>query len=154
MPLLKSINIEHIGEEGSAFSTHHEALESIDVDFSSLDAIGHRVVHGGEEFQESVLINGEVNAELVRVTAGVWYDNVLSPNYQLPSLNEVEVFIRANHHLPDIPSEQEVKKEGIDVGQMNALLLKKIEELTLYLIDLKKENESIKNEIYKLKNNK
>jgi len=58
--ILKSVNIEHIGEEGAVFNNHHEALENIDIDFSSLDAIGHRVVHGGEEFSESVLIDGEV----------------------------------------------------------------------------------------------
>ena len=52
--------IEHIGEEGSIFSSHHDALESIDVDFSCLDAIGHRVVHGGERFQESVIVDTEV----------------------------------------------------------------------------------------------
>ena len=52
--------IEHIGEEGANFSSHHDALESIDVDFSSLDAIGHRVVHGGEIFKESVVVDAEV----------------------------------------------------------------------------------------------
>jgi len=52
--------IEHIGEEGALFSSHHDALESIDVDFSSIDAIGHRVVHGGELFKESVIVDEEV----------------------------------------------------------------------------------------------
>ena len=58
--VLKSVNVEHIAEEGALFSNHHEALLSIDVDFSSLDVIGHRVVHGGEEFKESVEINAKV----------------------------------------------------------------------------------------------
>ena len=56
--------IEHIGEEGAKFSSHHDALESIDVDFSSLDAIGHRVVHGGEIFKESIIVDGEVLASI------------------------------------------------------------------------------------------
>jgi hypothetical protein len=53
-------------------------------------------------------------------------------------LAEVETFIKENQHLPDIPSEDEIKASGIDVAQMNALLLKKIEELTLYVIELEK----------------
>ena len=67
--VLKSVNIEHIGEKGAAFSDHHEALESIDIDFSSLDAIGHRVVHGGEEFRESVLIDEKVIATVERLSS-------------------------------------------------------------------------------------
>jgi len=63
----------------------------------------------------------------------------------------VESFIKENNHLPDVPSEAEVLEEGINLGQMDALLLKKIEELTLYVIELKKENEIIKTEISKLK---
>ena len=58
--VLKSILIEHIGEDGSEFRNHHDALESIDVDFKTLNAIGHRVVHGGEEFSQSVIIDDKV----------------------------------------------------------------------------------------------
>lgn len=56
-------------------------------------------------------------------------------NYSLLSLNELESFIKTNKHLPGIPSQQEVKKEGIDLGGNQALLLQKIEELTLYIIE-------------------
>jgi len=59
-------------------------------------------------------------------------------------LKEVEAFIKKNNHLPDVPSEKEVMKNGIDVANMDAILLQKIEELTLYMIDLKKENEHLK----------
>jgi hypothetical protein len=62
----------------------------------------------------------------------------------LPALSEVESFINDNGHLPNIPSAQEVRKEGVDLGEMNKLLLQKVEELTLYLIQLKKENETLK----------
>jgi len=58
--VLKSFLIENIAEENSDIKTHHEALESIDIDFASLDAIGHRVVHGGEYFSSSVVINTKV----------------------------------------------------------------------------------------------
>ena len=63
--------------------------------------------------------------------------------YRLPSLAEVEQFIKEHQHLPDIPSATEVEQNGLDLGENQALLLKKIEELTLYVIDLKKENESM-----------
>ncbi len=58
--VLDSFLIEHIGEEGAEFQNHHEALKSIDVDFNSLSAVGHRVVHGGEEFTKATLITEDV----------------------------------------------------------------------------------------------
>jgi len=58
--VLKSVLIEHIGEEGGEFKNHHDALDSLDVDFSSLDAIGHRVVHGGETLTSACVITSEV----------------------------------------------------------------------------------------------
>ncbi|RLA74422.1 MAG: acetate kinase [Epsilonproteobacteria bacterium] len=91
--VLKSFNIEHIGENGAKFNNHHEALESIDVDFSSLDAIGHRVVHGGEEFKESVLINGEVIDTIDKLST-------LAPLHNPANL---EGIIVAKKKAPNIP---------------------------------------------------
>ena len=62
-------------------------------------------------------------------------------------INELEGFIKENNHLPNIPTEAEVKKDGINVAEMNAKLLGKVEELTLYVILLKKENEQIKRKL-------
>jgi trimeric autotransporter adhesin len=67
---------------------------------------------------------------------------VFANNYQLWTLGEVENYINTNQHLPGLPSAQEVAREGVDVGQLNARLLEKIEELTLYVIELKKENQA------------
>ena len=67
-----------------------------------------------------------------------WFDHVFAPEYQLMPLKEVEQFVKANRHLPDIPSEKEVIENGLDVVEMDALLLKKVEELTLYIIDMEK----------------
>lgn len=92
-------------------------------------------------------VNGKVLAEEVEVVAAVglnWPDYVFKSDYSLTSLPEVEKFINKNHHLPGVPSEKEVKENGINLGKMDAVLLKKIEELTLYVIELKKENESLK----------
>jgi hypothetical protein len=64
-----------------------------------------------------------------------WPDYVFKQGYKLPSLTEVKNYIGKYHHLPDMPSEQEVIKDGIDLREMNKLLTKKVEELTLYLIE-------------------
>jgi trimeric autotransporter adhesin len=64
---------------------------------------------------------------------------------------EVDAFIRQHGHLPGVPAAEEVKEQGIDMALMDAKLLEKIEELTLYVIELKKENEAIKAQLNSLK---
>jgi hypothetical protein len=96
---------------------------------------------------------GTIRANEVKVVTG-WSDFVFESDYDLPTLQEVETYIDLNGHLPDIPSAEEVEENGISLGEMDAKLLKKIEELTLYVIELKKENEDLKakgNEIDELK---
>ena len=70
-----------------------------------------------------------------------WSDRVFEKGYQLRSLLAVEAFVGREKHLPGIPSAKEVVEEGVDVGQMQAKLLEKVDELTLYVIELKKQNE-------------
>ncbi len=79
-----------------------------------------------------------------------WSDRVFEGSYRLRSLKEVEQFIDRNKHLPGVPSAEEVVVQGVDVGQMQAKLLEKVEELTLYVIDLKKENETLKKKVSKI----
>ncbi|RIV21220.1 bZIP transcription factor [Fibrisoma montanum] len=80
-----------------------------------------------------------------------WSDKVFAPTYRLQSLAEVEQFIQTHQHLPGVPSAEEVVKQGVDVGQMDAKLLEKIEELTLYSIQLQKENQQQAEELKTLK---
>ena len=75
-----------------------------------------------------------------------WSDFVLDRDYDLMTLKEVESYIKENGHLPDVPSAEEVKANGIEVGEMNAILLQKIEELTLYIIELEKKIEELNDE--------
>lgn len=89
-------------------------------------------------------VNGTIGCKEVTVTSTGWSDFVFENSYRLPPLNEVEEYISKNKHLPGIPTEAEVNKNGISVGNISSKLLQKIEELTLYMIDLKKENESLK----------
>ena len=80
-----------------------------------------------------------IRTRKVKVDQVSWADYVFKPEYKLRPLAEVESFIRRNNHLPEVPSEKEVKENGVDLGENQVALLKKIEELTLYLIDQNKE---------------
>lgn len=87
---------------------------------------------------EALEVNGNIRSREVKVEAAPWPDYVFSEDYPLLSLEHTENFIRENGRLPDIPSANEVAENGIPLGEMNANLLKKIEELTLYLIEQNK----------------
>ncbi len=79
-------------------------------------------------------------------------DFVFDSTYQLPSLRIVEAFIKKNHHLPGIDSAGLMQKNGLDIGDNQTLLLQKVEELTLYLLEIKKENEDLKKRLGELEN--
>jgi hypothetical protein len=96
------------------------------------------VVMGNPNTKVNMLVNGDITASLVRVNTQSWWDCVFHDDYNLQPLAEVEAYINRYKHLPEIPTEAEVKANGVDVAQMNALLLKKVEELTLYVIELEK----------------
>jgi hypothetical protein len=83
--------------------------------------------------------------ELVVKLSQEWPDYVFDENYYLKPLNEVDSFIKENGHLPGIKSAKEIKEDGISLGEMNKQLMEKIEELTLYVIQLNKDIEALKN---------
>lgn len=93
---------------------------------------------------EKLEVNGTIRSKKVKVEATGWPDYVFAKNYDLRTLNEVESFIKTNQHLPDVPSAKEIEANGLDLGNMDATLLKKVEELTLYMIQMKKEIELLK----------
>jgi hypothetical protein len=93
---------------------------------------------------------GQIRATQVVVLPPGWCDFVFEDGYDLKPLAEVEQYIKQHKHLPDVPSASEVAEDGIEVGEMSATLLRKIEELTLHMIDLKKENELLKNRVDQL----
>ncbi len=90
--------------------------------------------------QSKLAVNGNITAKDVMVTNTGWSDYVFQPGYRLPPLREVGAFIQANHHLPGIPSEAEVKAKGVSLGDMQAKLLAKVEELTLHMIQADERN--------------
>lgn len=88
-------------------------------------------------------LDGNMECEQLKVVeVGLWKDEVFEDDYALQSLEEVESFIDINGHLPEVPSETEVKANGYDIAEMDAILLGKIEELTLHMIELQKVNKA------------
>ena len=97
-------------------------------------------------------VEGKIGAHEIVVTMDGWADFVFESNYDLMPLKELETYIQENKHLPEIPTTAEVKKNGISVGEMNAKLLQKVEELTLYVIELQMKNEEQDKIIVELQN--
>lgn len=97
-------------------------------------------------------VEGKIGAREVRVTAtNPWPDYVFQPNYGLLRLDDLERFVKENNHLPGIPSAKDIEGAGgVDLGEMNRKLLEKIEELTLYIIEIKKDSDKLKEQLKKL----
>jgi hypothetical protein len=91
-------------------------------------------------------VKGVIGAQEVVVTNTGWSDYVFQPGYRLRPLREVGAYIRANRHLPDIPSEVEVKQKGVSVGEVQSRLLAKIEELTLHMIQAEERSDRLENQ--------
>lgn len=94
-------------------------------------------------------VKGTIRAEEVVVQTG-WSDFVFEDGYRLRTLDEVAGFIAENGHLPEIPSAEEVAANGVTLGQMNAKLLQKLEELTLYVLHLQEQNRLLVERVQKL----
>ncbi len=93
----------------------------------------------------TLAVDGKLITEEVRVElSGTWPDYVFEQDYRLPTLEEIKKHIEEKGHLPNMPSAKAVKANGIELGEMNRLLLEKIEELTLYVIELKTEIKKLK----------
>lgn len=98
-------------------------------------------------------VNGTLGAKeiYVEINQTPWPDFVFNENYDLMALSELEAYLTENKHLPGIPSAGEINQNGISLGEMDAMMLKKIEELTLYIIEQNKTILSLQNEINELK---
>ncbi|MGF7075121.1 hypothetical protein [Mucilaginibacter sp. 3215] len=110
------------------------------VSIGTNDSKGYKFAVNGSAVATSMTIKLSAN----------WPDYVFKPTYQLPSLAEVKSYIDQNQHLPEIPSAEEVEKNGQNLGEMNKLLMKKVEELTLYAIENErqdKERETTKDKL-------
>ncbi|SHG88683.1 hypothetical protein SAMN04488109_2330 [Chryseolinea serpens] len=102
-----------------------------------IDTKGYKLAVAGKMVAEEVVVKLRAN----------WPDYVFESNYKMPSLFELNAYIQQNKHLPEMPSAAQVEKDGINTGEMNLLLLKKVEELTLYVIEQQKEIEALKSKV-------
>jgi hypothetical protein len=105
-----------------------------------------RVGIGTTSPQYPLSVNGAVQAKEVIVNTG-WSDYVFDPTYALPSLGSIADYIKANHRLPGMPSAAEVQEHGVSIGDIESKLLAKVEELTLHMIRLEKENKELRRKV-------
>ncbi|KUY30393.1 hypothetical protein [Elizabethkingia ursingii] len=103
------------------------------------------------EFTNNVLVTSKFEAKEIKVTTTPTADFVFEDSYQLPNLESVEKYIKEKKHLPEIASAAEMQKEGVNIGDFQIKLLQKVEELTLYQIQLNKEVTNLKQENIQLK---
>jgi hypothetical protein len=135
------ISIGTIRNDGVAFSVVTGA--TLDANYlpstqgtTAFTVLGNGYVGIGTTTPDTKLaVKGTIHTQEVKVDMTGWNDYVFDKTYQLPTLSSVKTYIDQNHHLPEIPSETEVIKNGVNLGEMVKLQTKKIEELTLYLID-------------------
>ena len=133
----------------------------------TVNSLGHLIISSsggyvgiGTSLPDARLtVNGQIHATEVKVTTTVPADFVFDKEYKLPTLEEISSYIRKYKHLPEIPSGLEMEENGIELGKMDMKLLQKIEELTLYMIELnakldevKDENKKLSEKIIQLKN--
>lgn len=101
-----------------------------------------------DNYTYALSVEGGIRAHSVKVYTS-WADYVFEGDYVLPTLKDVEIYINENGHLKDIPSAKEVEISGIELGEMNKLLLQKIEELTLYTIEQEKRLQALEASVNK-----
>lgn len=104
------------------------------------DTKGYRLAVAGKAIAEEVVVKLQAN----------WPDYVFSDAYRLLSLSELSAYLQINKHLPGLPSASEVEKDGVELGKLNTVLVEKIEEITLYLIELEKKNKDLEARIVQL----
>lgn len=145
-------------DNGSGLCVEHNV--SYDYDFAVKVRVNRdqtkafSIINSGTEVMTiwgtGVINTPKLYAEEIQVvpTAGnnPWPDYVFAPNYQLMPLDSVETYYTANNHLPGVPSQDEVQQNGINVYDMNAVLLQKIEELTMYVVEQQKQIDAMKEE--------
>lgn len=115
-------------------------------------AVNGNVGIGTTDPKAKLAVEGTILATEVKVKTNISVpDYVFEEGYRLPALDEIETYIKEHKHLPEIASAAEIKRDGLDLAEMNLLLLKKVEELTLHLIEKDKENRRLKEEMTGIK---
>lgn len=142
-----------VSKDGMKISSADDALsfDASSVKISGKVGINIDNTFAGD-YDYSLAVKGGVLTSKVYVKeVGEWHDYVFSDDYHLMPLCELEKYIRDNKHLPDLPSDSDIQENGYDVAIMEGVLLKKIEELTLYTIELQRQLQTQQDVIDKLK---
>jgi len=142
------LDVKHIATSGWG----HAIKATVNHDYTKALTVVNTTTNPEKEvfivYGNGVLSTKKIFTEKIEVTMGAmgysWYDHVFNEDYKFLSLSELEQFIKTNKHLPEIPSEKEVKENGLDLGDISGKLLLKIEELTLYIIELQKQIDELK----------
>ena len=92
------------------------------------------VAHDGVHTDALMQVGGKISAQSIVVHLDHWADDVFDEDYPLLDINDLADFVKRERHLPDVPTEAEAKARGLDVAESSELLLRKVEELTLYTI--------------------
>lgn len=103
------------------------------------------------DLQAKLAVNGNILAKEIKIKTDISVpDYVFDPDYKLNSLAEISAYIKTHRHLPEIPSAKEINREGLDLAEMNLLLLKKVEELTLHAIENEKKRNVLEEKVSRL----
>ncbi|MEH3112267.1 hypothetical protein [Pedobacter terrae] len=124
--------------------------EHVMMNLSNTGNLGIGVINAPEKLS----VNGNIRAREIKVQATDWPDYVFAEDYKVETLEALESYIKINKHLPEMPSVKDVEESGIALGEMNKLLLKKVEELTLQLIAINKKVVTLQQQNQKTKKNK
>lgn len=142
-----NVNYHSLSSNSAGFGIYNSNTGNHPFHISASNNVGIGIINATEK----LMVNGNIRAREIRVDNGNWPDFVFSKSYKLPNLFDVEKHIKEKGHLMDIPSAEVVKVNGVELGEMNAKLLQKVEELTLYLIDQNKQIIQLKSEVNALK---
>ena len=123
------------------------------IDYSGRVAIGTQTMTGTHS-NALLTVAGKMVAQSCYITLTGWADYVFANDYKVPNLYDVEAYYKANKHLPEIPSEKEIIEKGVDLAEMNKLLLKKIEEMTILMVKQQKSIDAQQKDIEVLKLNR
>lgn len=147
-----SVNNIYVGSNVSTLNFHVTGTTTLDGNVSIGTNSNFTCNYNGDVTANTLMVgngfscddNGYVKAKEIKVTLTDWPDFVFEESYKRLSLPETEQYIKDNGHLPDMPSAQEVEENGVSLGEINAKLLQKLEELTLHIIDLQKQIDELK----------
>ncbi|TYR36347.1 hypothetical protein FXV77_10590 [Sphingobacterium phlebotomi] len=112
---------------------------------------GGNVGIGTNSPKAKLAVEGNILAKEIKVTNNIAVpDYVFEPDYKLTNLSDIETYVKEHKHLPEIPSAKDIDQNGLDLGEMNLLLLKKVEELTLHLIEKEKKMDALEKRLYEV----